>query len=278
MSSASPRPRPTRTAATTTTGSARRPFTWRANRARQGIGAPLLEALVVAARDRGLHKLTAKVFAGNESSLRLFERGGLPHGRDASPPRAAGRGVARRRRPGALAWDLAVLLFEGHHALLGSRRLRLIDLGAEAGSSPRGRDERLDIFGDLFWGDLDQLVEQCLVAFHQLALGGLKVRLARLRILLQIAENLLSRPVTLRAQLAVTLNIRARDAFAWFVVIVATSDRRGSSMRRAPAPPRERGLGCDPCANPIPSAHADGKPICRSRRPASAGPARSAGS
>jgi phosphinothricin acetyltransferase len=43
----------------------------------QGTGGPLLEALVEAARTRGLHKLTAKVFAGNEASLRLFERAGF---------------------------------------------------------------------------------------------------------------------------------------------------------------------------------------------------------
>ena len=43
----------------------------------QGIGGPLLDALVDAARERGLHKLTAKVFADNEASLKLFERSGF---------------------------------------------------------------------------------------------------------------------------------------------------------------------------------------------------------
>ena len=42
-----------------------------------GVGGPLLETLVDAARTRDLHKLTAKVFAGNEASLRLFERAGF---------------------------------------------------------------------------------------------------------------------------------------------------------------------------------------------------------
>jgi len=44
---------------------------------RQSVGGLLLEALVGAARSRGLHKLTAKVFADNEASLRLFERAGF---------------------------------------------------------------------------------------------------------------------------------------------------------------------------------------------------------
>lgn len=43
----------------------------------QGVGAPLLDALVEASRGRGLHKLTAKVFADNEPSLKLFERAGF---------------------------------------------------------------------------------------------------------------------------------------------------------------------------------------------------------
>lgn len=46
-------------------------FVARPSRGR-GIGGPLLDALVEAARARGLHKLTAKVFASNEPSLRLF--------------------------------------------------------------------------------------------------------------------------------------------------------------------------------------------------------------
>jgi L-amino acid N-acyltransferase YncA len=54
----------------------------------QGIGRSLLEALVEAARGRGLHKLTAKVMAANAASLALFEGCGfrrvgthLRHGR-----------------------------------------------------------------------------------------------------------------------------------------------------------------------------------------------------
>lgn len=42
-----------------------------------GHGAVLLEALVDAATARGLHKLTAKVFAANEASLKLFAGGGF---------------------------------------------------------------------------------------------------------------------------------------------------------------------------------------------------------
>lgn len=44
---------------------------------RSGAGAALLAALAEAARERGLHKLTAKVFAGNEASLKLFEGAGF---------------------------------------------------------------------------------------------------------------------------------------------------------------------------------------------------------
>ncbi len=40
---------------------------------RQGTGRALLEALAAAARGRGLHKLTAKVMAGNAASIALFE-------------------------------------------------------------------------------------------------------------------------------------------------------------------------------------------------------------
>jgi L-amino acid N-acyltransferase YncA len=54
----------------------------------QGIGRPLLDALVESARTRGLHKLTAKVFAINARSIALFESAGfrtvgthLRHGR-----------------------------------------------------------------------------------------------------------------------------------------------------------------------------------------------------
>lgn len=43
---------------------------------RAGIGAALLEALAAAAAERGFHKLIAKIFADNESSLRLFARCG----------------------------------------------------------------------------------------------------------------------------------------------------------------------------------------------------------
>lgn len=38
-----------------------------------GIGRALLEALIVAARGRGLHKLTAKIMAANGTSIALFE-------------------------------------------------------------------------------------------------------------------------------------------------------------------------------------------------------------
>ncbi|MGZ5320831.1 MAG: N-acetyltransferase family protein [Solirubrobacterales bacterium] len=41
------------------------------------IGRRLLEALVVAARGRGLHKLTAKIMAANETSIALFEACGF---------------------------------------------------------------------------------------------------------------------------------------------------------------------------------------------------------
>jgi L-amino acid N-acyltransferase YncA len=37
-----------------------------------GTGRALLEGLVDAARGRGLHKLTAKIFASNEASIGLF--------------------------------------------------------------------------------------------------------------------------------------------------------------------------------------------------------------
>lgn len=43
----------------------------------RGIGGPLLDALAGAARERGLHKLTAKVFAANDASLKLFARAGF---------------------------------------------------------------------------------------------------------------------------------------------------------------------------------------------------------
>ena len=43
----------------------------------QGIGWPLLDALVDAAGSRGLHKLTAKVFAANAPSIALFESAGF---------------------------------------------------------------------------------------------------------------------------------------------------------------------------------------------------------
>jgi L-amino acid N-acyltransferase YncA len=43
----------------------------------RGIGRRLLEALVVAARGRGLHKLTAKIMAANEASIALFEACGF---------------------------------------------------------------------------------------------------------------------------------------------------------------------------------------------------------
>ncbi|HEX2360115.1 MAG TPA: GNAT family N-acetyltransferase [Solirubrobacterales bacterium] len=42
-----------------------------------GAGRALLEALVEAARRRGLHKLTAKIIAGNGASIRLFESSGF---------------------------------------------------------------------------------------------------------------------------------------------------------------------------------------------------------
>jgi phosphinothricin acetyltransferase len=42
-----------------------------------GTGSTLLAALVQAAKDRGLHKLTAKIFAGNAASLAMFDRGGF---------------------------------------------------------------------------------------------------------------------------------------------------------------------------------------------------------
>ncbi len=44
---------------------------------RTGAGAALLASLVEAAKERGLHKLTAKVFAANEGSLAMFEKGGF---------------------------------------------------------------------------------------------------------------------------------------------------------------------------------------------------------
>jgi L-amino acid N-acyltransferase YncA len=40
---------------------------------RRGIGRALLAALAKAARERGQHKLTAKIFAQNDSSIGLFE-------------------------------------------------------------------------------------------------------------------------------------------------------------------------------------------------------------
>lgn len=43
----------------------------------QGVGTSLLEGIADAARERGLHKLVAKAFAGNEPSLALFERCGF---------------------------------------------------------------------------------------------------------------------------------------------------------------------------------------------------------
>jgi L-amino acid N-acyltransferase YncA len=51
-------------------------FIDRAHRGR-GIGRALLEALVQSARERGLYKLTAKVMAINEGSLKLFEQCGF---------------------------------------------------------------------------------------------------------------------------------------------------------------------------------------------------------
>ncbi len=42
-----------------------------------GAGAALLAALAEAARARDLHKLTAKVFAGNGASLKLFAGAGF---------------------------------------------------------------------------------------------------------------------------------------------------------------------------------------------------------
>jgi L-amino acid N-acyltransferase YncA len=49
------------------------------DRARRGggVGHALLDALVEAARGRGLYKLTAKIFAENEVSIRLFESSGF---------------------------------------------------------------------------------------------------------------------------------------------------------------------------------------------------------
>ena len=53
-----------------------------------GAGRALLDALIEAGRGRGLHKLTAKVFASNEASIALFHACGfrtvgthLRHGR-----------------------------------------------------------------------------------------------------------------------------------------------------------------------------------------------------
>lgn len=43
----------------------------------RGAGRALLEALVQAARGRGLHKLTAKIVTENEGSIRLFESCGF---------------------------------------------------------------------------------------------------------------------------------------------------------------------------------------------------------
>jgi len=60
----------------------------REHRGGAGAGAALLAALAEAARARDLHKLTAKVFARNEPSLKLFGAAGfrtvgthLRHGR-----------------------------------------------------------------------------------------------------------------------------------------------------------------------------------------------------
>ena len=47
------------------------------DRRRGGVGHALLQALVEAARGRGLHKLTAKIFAENAASIRLFESCGF---------------------------------------------------------------------------------------------------------------------------------------------------------------------------------------------------------
>ena len=46
-------------------------------RRREGIGRELLEAVCKAAGGRHFHKLTAKVFAGNDPSLALFEACGF---------------------------------------------------------------------------------------------------------------------------------------------------------------------------------------------------------
>ena len=43
----------------------------------QGAGRALLSALVEAARGRGLHKLTAKIFSRNAGSIGLFEACGF---------------------------------------------------------------------------------------------------------------------------------------------------------------------------------------------------------
>jgi phosphinothricin acetyltransferase len=44
---------------------------------RGGIGRALLEALVAAARERGLYKLTAKIFSSNQPSIALFRSCGF---------------------------------------------------------------------------------------------------------------------------------------------------------------------------------------------------------
>lgn len=67
---------------------------------RQGVGAALLAALAELARERGLHKLTAKVFASNAPSIALFERCGF-------------RTVGTHRRHGRLEGEwLDVVLLE----------------------------------------------------------------------------------------------------------------------------------------------------------------------
>jgi L-amino acid N-acyltransferase YncA len=43
----------------------------------RGVGAALLEALATECARRGLHKLIGKLFATNEPSIRLMERGGF---------------------------------------------------------------------------------------------------------------------------------------------------------------------------------------------------------
>ncbi|MBM3666569.1 MAG: N-acetyltransferase family protein [Actinobacteria bacterium] len=66
----------------------------------RGIGRELLAALIEGASERGLHKLTARVFAGNEAGLALFSSCGF-------------RTVGRHERHGELEGEwLDVVLVE----------------------------------------------------------------------------------------------------------------------------------------------------------------------